>query len=106
MKKVFPLMELMVVAVLVGAIGLGIITLVVSTLKNNPDEVKPRAEAAALTWAKNMGYGVALVDCAGTDSDYNGYASCTLKTAGDLPQLISLECSSGVGQFTEGCRLR
>lgn len=94
------LIEIVIVLVILGILlGIG------ARACSSCERTGPSAHAAAGMWAQEMGYKVQNVSCASTDSDGNGYVSCTLKTAGDQSTLISLECASGWA-FTEGCRLR
>lgn len=48
-----------------------------------------------------MGYKVLGVSCADSDSDWDGYVSCSVNAADQDP--ISIEC--GYGGWREGCKM-
>lgn len=61
------------------------------------------AKEAARQYAKDLGYTVVGVACASTDTDHDGYVSCSLRVEGnDAP--ILLECTRGEWTFTGGCK--
>lgn len=61
------------------------------------------AKAAARQYARDLGYKVVGVSCAGTDSDHDGYVSCSLRVEGNDEPLL-LECTRGEWTFTSGCK--
>ena len=62
------------------------------------------AKSAARAYAKDMGYEVVGVSCTGTDTDGDGYVSCTLQVKGHQDP-IALECTRGEFTFTSGCKV-
>lgn len=67
------------------------------------DESKDSPPVAARKWAAAMNIPVDGVQCAGTDSDGDGYVSCDLAVRGDKAQVLSIQCASRFS-FTSGCK--
>lgn len=61
------------------------------------------AKGYARSYASDLGYSVIGVACTGTDSDGDGYISCTVRVKDDEP--LILQCASGsAASFTAGCK--
>ena len=70
---------------------------------------KEKARANMTAFANEMGWKLVGGTCAGTDSDGDGYISCTAniqEVEGAPPVVKAIECASGSAvSITEGCRL-
>jgi hypothetical protein len=64
-------------------------------------QMGPLPEQAARSWAADLGIKVDGVSCTQTDTDNDGYVSCTINKGDN--QLISLECATGRG-LASGCK--
>lgn len=65
------------------------------------------AQAYAEQWTREMGLASAHVNCAGSDSDANGYVSCTVahKDNNGAVQTIPIECAIAHSMNgNNGCR--
>lgn len=60
------------------------------------------AEGAARAHAKKLGWEVKGVACAGTDTDGDGYISCTVVLEDSSER--ALECESGGMSYAKGCK--
>ncbi len=83
------------------------IVLVIGSGCSNPADVERSATENAKAFATSMGMEIKGAACSGSDSDYDGYTSCTLNM-GD-GQLQAIECgyykpNAWTGQNT-GCKL-
>jgi hypothetical protein len=58
------------------------------------------AKPAARLWAAEMGYKTQGVSCAESDSDWDGYVSCSVNAEGQDP--ISIECGYS---YRIGCKM-
>ena len=59
------------------------------------------ARGEAQRYASELGWDVQGISCAGSDSDYDGYVSCTVALKDGNTHAV--ECASGWGA-TSGCR--
>lgn len=103
MKRGFTLMELLVLVVILGVFGLFATHLILNVSGSNT----VRGDETAAAFARNLTPpgGTANVECAGRDTDGNGYVSCTVFVHNDgqvTPHAI--ECASHYS-FNKGCRL-
>ena len=89
---------LIVVTIVIGMIVVGF-----GRCATNVDGTSQReAEKGARAFAKELGVQISGLSCAGTDSDGDGYVSCTIaKTDGSL---LAIECA-GALTMNRGCRV-
>ncbi len=59
------------------------------------------AEKQARRWAKDMGISVKKISCNGSDSDGDGYVSCSFNADG---KITTYECA-GAYNLNQGCRV-
>ncbi len=108
MKKGFTLIELMIVmaiisvfAVVIGSIFFRGCSAVFGS--------KQEAVANMRTYATEMGWKMVGGTCADTDSDGDGYISCTIniqEVEGAIPVAKAIQCASGAAiSRTGGCKL-
>lgn len=67
--------------------------------------VRGHAEGYARNYSSRFfGWNSPIVECSGTDSDHNGYVTCTIsERVGVRPQLV--ECASNIWfEFNKNCR--
>lgn len=62
------------------------------------------AKRAARQYATDLGYKVVGVACTSTDTDGDGYVSCSVRVEGKADPL-ALECTRGEATFTDGCKV-
>lgn len=62
----------------------------------------PPPYVSAGDYAKQLGLHVTGVDCAETDSDLDGYVTCTINDDG---RLTSIQCASQGSCTTGGCKI-
>lgn len=88
-------------AVLTGIVGL----IVAIVPEQKPGVIKARTEAAAIEWAKGMGYEDPKVVCDDSDTGWNNQRDvvCTLATA-QGGRLQALRCSAHMGT-SAACRV-
>lgn len=72
---------------------------------NITGENHDKATAGARAWAKEMGLDVGGVSCANSDTDGDGYVSCTVsaKKPDGSVQIVPVECAAAY-TFNTGCR--
>jgi len=101
-QKGFTLIELIIVAAIVGIVGVLAFSMVGSCAGN-----KTEAKAAAKQWAIDMGLDPKGVTCVNRDTNGDGYVSCNVSysdSRGDL-QVRAVECAAGWASFNnDGCR--
>ncbi|MCX6714817.1 MAG: type II secretion system protein [Candidatus Uhrbacteria bacterium] len=107
MKKGFTLIELMIVLAIIS-----ILAVVVGGMFRGCSAVsgsKQEAMATMRTYATEMGWKMVGGTCADTDSDGDGYISCTInvqEVEGAPPVAKALQCASGAAiSRTGGCKL-
>lgn len=62
------------------------------------------AKTNARKYADELGYKVVGVACTSTDSDGDGYVSCSVRVD-DRADPLALECTRGDFTFTDGCKV-
>jgi hypothetical protein len=75
----------------------------VVTLLVAPSCGSGEAETYALEHARKMGPGYVTLGCVGTDSDDDGYVSCTIK--GPEGEMIGVQCATGIASCASGCKM-
>lgn len=65
--------------------------------------LKEPAEAAARKWANAMGFEDNKIVCVNSDSDQDGYVSCTMVSPDK--KVTAIECVGSSYTFNEGCRI-
>lgn len=70
-------------------------------LAGNTGPSKAEAEKQAKRWAKEMGINVKKISCNGSDSDGDGYVSCSFNVDGVV---ATYECA-GAYNLNNGCRV-
>jgi hypothetical protein len=78
--------------VLALAIGIQLVAVMCACDEPAPNAIPPND--AARTFARDMNLPVDGVSCAGTDTDCDGYVTCTLAMKGDKPRLESVQCAA------------
>lgn len=70
----------------------------------DPNQVQPID--AARTYSKNLGLKVLGADCAGSDTDHDGYVSCGVNVDdGDSrSHVLSLQCAAFGAEVARGCK--
>lgn len=99
--KNITLVEILVFVIIIGCVGLGGMSLCSNLSGANKEE----AVSQANIWVSEVGIKNAHVNCVNTDSDGDGYVSCTVSykdNSGEL-KTKAIECT---GKFTinSGCR--
>jgi len=61
------------------------------------------AEDHALEYARRLGDGYVSVGCVATDSDDDGYVSCTIKHR-DTGEFFGVQCATGIASCASGCK--
>lgn len=62
------------------------------------------AKQAARRYATDLGYKVSGVACTSTDTDGDGYVSCSVRVD-DREDPLALECTRGELTLTDGCKV-
>lgn len=90
----------------IGVFGLVLVGSGCSTCASISGSHQREAESQARAWTEEIGMKVKAITCAGTDSDGDGYVSCTIvEDLGDKgTKMHSMECA-GAYNLNQGCRV-
>lgn len=105
-KRFFGFVGGFIVFVFVAVFALIFGTCALNVTGVGPRKTKQHADAYAVTYLRRFhGWTNPIVDCAGTDTDANGYVTCTAaETVGS--RSIQIECASNIYlENTTNCRV-
>lgn len=97
------LIELLIAVAILGVLG----TVIVAYMSGTKD-FSAIATQYADEFAQNMGWEVIGKSCTGSDTDWDGYISCTISISNNgVKEIHQLQCGGGRsgGIKTSGCKL-
>ncbi len=106
----FTLVEFLIVVAILGLLGVVGINALGGGCSGCARGSKADATEAAKEYATDLKWEIVAISCAHSDSDNDGYISCTLrvKESSEGPSVEKyLDCASGAfGSKTGGCKVR